>query len=236
MKRGGFKINHVFILRLFLASILGGIIGIDREIKAKEAGIRTHFLVCLGGALIMIVSQHGFSDVIDLAGYKLDPARVAAQVVSGIGFIGAGMIIIQKESIKGLTSAAGIWTTAGIGLTIGGGLYFVGIIATGLTLIAFEMSKVVSKRINYKVISFKVVIKDKEKINDLFNLFHQENRYLKQYQLKEIINNGEQINCAKYTVQLKNSQEEEKVLEEIQAIENIIVKEVDYSIEGTSFP
>lgn len=236
MKRGGFKINHVFILRLFLASVLGGIIGIDREIKAKEAGIRTHFLVCLGGALIMIVSQHGFSDVIDLAGYKLDPARVAAQVVSGIGFIGAGMIIIQKESIKGLTSAAGIWTTAGIGLTIGGGLYFVGIIATGLTLIAFEMSKVVSKRINYKVISFKVVIKDKEKINDLFNLFHQENRYLKQYQLKEIINNGEQINCAKYTVQLKNSQEEEKVLEEIQAIESIIVKEVDYSIEGTSFP
>ena len=84
-----------FVLRLVVAGLLGGVIGWDREYRAKEAGLRTHFLVALGSALVMIVSQHAFSDVLDRPGYGLDPSRIAAQVVSGIGFIGAGTILIQ---------------------------------------------------------------------------------------------------------------------------------------------
>ena len=90
-----------FILRLFVAGALGTVIGLDREYRAKEAGYRTHFLVSLGSALIMIVSQYGFMEVVKMEGIDLDPSRVAAQVVSGIGFIGAGTIIFQKQ-IAGL--------------------------------------------------------------------------------------------------------------------------------------
>ena len=95
-----------FILRLFVAGILGAVVGLDREYRAKEAGYRTHFLVSLGSALIMVVSQYGFQDVILENSVSLDPSRVAAQVVSGIGFIGAGTIIIQKQFVRGLTTAA----------------------------------------------------------------------------------------------------------------------------------
>lgn len=104
-------------LRLFVALILGGIIGIEREYRSKEAGFRTHFLVALGSALFCIVSQYGF-------GFDLkDSSRVAAQVVSGIGFLGAGTIIFQKNVVRGLTTAAGLWVTAAIGLTCGTGMY-----------------------------------------------------------------------------------------------------------------
>ncbi len=89
-----------FILRLFVAGILGAVVGLDREYRAKEAGYRTHFLVSLGSALIMVVSQYGFQDVILENSVSLDPSRVAAQVVSGIGFIGAGTIIIQKQFVR----------------------------------------------------------------------------------------------------------------------------------------
>ena len=97
-----------FILRLFVAGALGAVIGLDREYRAKEAGYRTHFLVSLGSALIMIVSQYGFMEIIKIEGIDLDPSRVAAQVVSGIGFIGAGTIIFQKQIVRGLTTAAGL--------------------------------------------------------------------------------------------------------------------------------
>ena len=100
-------------LRLFVALLLGGIVGIEREFRSKDAGFRTHFLVALGSALFCIVSQYGFG--IDLK----DSSRVAAQVVSGIGFLGAGTIIFQKNMVRGLTTAAGLWVTAAIGLRYG---------------------------------------------------------------------------------------------------------------------
>ena len=131
--------NTEFILRLFIAGILGSIIGLDREYRAKEAGYRTHFLVSLGSALIMIVSQHGFSEILDTPNVNLDPSRIASQVVTGIGFIGAGTIILHKQIVRGLTTAAGIWATSGIGLAIGAGMYELGISATILTLIGLEV-------------------------------------------------------------------------------------------------
>lgn len=125
-----------FILRIFVAAMFGGLIGFEREFRSKEAGLRTHFLVALGSALFMIISQYGFEGV--RAG-RFDVSRVAAQVVSGIGFIGAGIIIFHKNAVRGLTTAAGLWVTAAIGLACGGGMYVLAAVATVLVLLALEV-------------------------------------------------------------------------------------------------
>ena len=124
-----------YLLRLFIAAACGLAIGFEREFKMKDAGIRTHFIVAVGASLIMIISKYGFTDQIGWSNLSLDPARIAAQVVSGVGFIGAGLIFLKEKSIIGLTTAAGIWTTAGIGLAIGSGLYLVGLGATLLIIL-----------------------------------------------------------------------------------------------------
>ena len=127
-----------FVWRLVLAALFGTIIGLDREYREKEAGFRTHFLVSLGRGLMMIVSQYGFSEILTHDGVSLDPSRIAAQVVSGIGFIGAGTIIFNHQIVRGLTTAASLWATAGIGLTAGAGMSWLALAATILTLVALE--------------------------------------------------------------------------------------------------
>ena len=127
-----------FVWRLVLAALFGTIIGLDREYREKEAGFRTHFLVSLGSALMMIVSQYGFSEILTHDGVSLDPSRIAAQVVSGIGFIGAGTIIFNLQIVRGLQTAARLWATAGIGLTAGAGMSWLALAATILTLVALE--------------------------------------------------------------------------------------------------
>ena len=109
--------------RLALAALLGSVIGLERERLLWAAGLRTHMLVCVGSCLIMLVSTYGFSDALGARNVVLDPSRVAAQVVSGIGFLGAGTILLRGEVVKGLTTAASLWAVAAIGLAIGGGLY-----------------------------------------------------------------------------------------------------------------
>ena len=120
------------VLRLALAGALGGIIGAEREYRGKVAGTRTHLLVALGSALMLLVSQHGFGD-------QGDPGRVAAQIVSGIGFIGAGAIMVDRQSVHGLTTAAGIWVAAGIGMATAAGLYGLALATTALALIGLEV-------------------------------------------------------------------------------------------------
>ncbi len=125
-----------YLLRIVVAGLCGVAIGYERKNRSKEAGVRTHFIVACAAALMMVVSKYGFMDLQGNQDFiKLDPSRVAAQIVSGIGFIGAGIIFIQKRTVTGLTTAAGIWATAGIGMAIGGGLYVVGIVTTGLILL-----------------------------------------------------------------------------------------------------
>ena len=133
--------ENELILRILVAAILGGIIGLEREYRAKEAGFRTHFLVALGSALFMIVSAYGFSDVpMDGMTSRWDVSRIAAQVVSGIGFIGAGTIIFRKSEnvVSGLTTAAGVWVVAAIGLACGGGMYKLAIASSLLVLVGLE--------------------------------------------------------------------------------------------------
>ncbi|MBR4899264.1 MAG: MgtC/SapB family protein [Prevotella sp.] len=127
-----------YILSIFIAAILGGIIGLEREYRSKEAGFRTHFLVGLGSGLFMILSVHGFDEYLGLPGIQRDPSRLAAQVVSGIGFIGAGCIIFQKNAVKGLTTAAGLWVTSAIGMTAGVGMYAVAATSTLMVLVCLK--------------------------------------------------------------------------------------------------
>lgn len=135
-----------FTLRLSVAFVLGAIIGFDRTYRAKDAGYRTHILVSIGSALIMIISQYGFEDLVGVDTSRYDPARIAAQVVSGIGFIGAGTIILQKHIVRGLTTAAGLWATAGIGLAVGCGMYALGVVTAILTLLGLELFPLIFKK------------------------------------------------------------------------------------------
>lgn len=125
------------ILRLVIAAVLGSVVGLERERLEWAAGLRTHMLVCLGAALAMIVSSFGFHDILGTPNVTLDPSRVAAQVISGIGFIGAGTILFLRppKVIRGLTTAAGLWTVAAIGLAVGGGLYIAAVTTTAITFI-----------------------------------------------------------------------------------------------------
>lgn len=134
-------------IRLGVASVLGALVGLERERKSWSAGMRTHMMVCVGSCLIMIVSAYGFSEVLNERDIALDPSRVAAQVVSGIGFLGAGTIMFMKEGVvRGLTTAAGLWTVAGIGLATGGGMYLPAGIATLIVLIILWALQPVEKR------------------------------------------------------------------------------------------
>ncbi len=122
------------VWRLGLALVLSSAIGLEREIGQKAAGLRTHALVGVGSALFMLVSTYGFSDVVAGTHVSLDPSRVAAQIVSGIGFIGGGIIFVRRDTVRGLTTAAGVWVTAAVGMACGGDLP---VIASATTLIYF---------------------------------------------------------------------------------------------------
>ena len=129
--------NLDLCFRLLLACLCGAAIGVERSIRFKEAGIRTHIVVCFSASLIMIISKYGFADLgSSFPGVReADPARVAAQVVSGISFLCAGVIFKNSGTIKGLTTAAGIWLTSGIGLAIGAGMFVIGIIGTAMMVL-----------------------------------------------------------------------------------------------------
>jgi putative Mg2+ transporter-C (MgtC) family protein len=134
------------IIRLLAAAVLGSVIGADRERLTWAAGLRTHMLVCVGACLFMIVSAFGFSDILGTPRVVLDPSRIAAQVVSGIGFLGAGSILLRGEVVRGLTTAASLWTVAAIGLAVGGGLYVEAVIATIIILIILAGIKPIEER------------------------------------------------------------------------------------------
>lgn len=219
--------NTEFILRLFLAGIMGAIIGLDREYRAKEAGYRTHFLVSLGSALIMIVSQYGFTEVLDMPGMGLDPSRIAAQVVTGIGFIGAGTIILHKQIVRGLTTAAGIWATSGIGLAIGAGMYVLGISATILTLIGLEVLSILFKSIGMKSSVVEFSTKNKESINRLSKKFNSKDFLVVSFQMDENNMGNSTVYHVTMVIKSKKSNDEGALLTQLQDFNDITVYRIE---------
>lgn len=186
------------LIRLFLASLFGALIGLERERKDWTAGMRTHMMVCLGSALIMMVSSFGFSDILGTAHVELDPSRVAAQVISGIGFIGAGTILFLRQGIiRGLTTASGLWTVAAIGLATGGGMYFAGAATTVLALIILWALQPLEKKITQR---FK-----KEKILRIITS--------QQANPSEILKKIGQINTLNFSNFSINNSEEERTIQ-----------------------
>jgi putative Mg2+ transporter-C (MgtC) family protein len=139
--------NQDMLVRLSLAIVFGSVVGIERGRAERAAGFRTHALVSLGSCLFMVVSQFGFTDVLGTPNVGLDPSRIAAQVVSGIGFLGAGTIIFWREKVRGLTTAASIWSTAAIGLAVGSGLWVPAAGATVGCLLILSIFKPIEQRL-----------------------------------------------------------------------------------------
>ena len=136
------------LLRLALAAVLGGLIGAERELRERQAGLRTHLLVAVGSALFTIVGAYGFHDFLASGEsvVRADPTRIAAQIVTGIGFLGAGAIIRQGFSVRGLTTAATLWVVAAVGLAAGAGYYSAAVITTALVLIALYPLRIIAFR------------------------------------------------------------------------------------------
>ena len=158
-----------FFIRIIIAALLGGAIGLEREYRAKEAGFRTHFLVALGAALFMILSAHGFEGVLISDSHRLDVSRIAAQVVSGIGFIGAGTIIFQRHAVRGLTTAAGLWVTAAIGMTAGAGMHLLATTTTLLVLLCLEAQSLFLRHFGHRNIDVTFAADSRE---DVDNVLH----------------------------------------------------------------
>ncbi len=211
-----------FILRLAVAAVLGGIIGLDREYRAKEAGLRTHFLVALGSALFMIVSMYGFGD-----GAFGDPGRVAAQVVTGIGFIGAGSIMIHKQFVRGLTTASGLWATAGIGLAIGGGMYWVGIAAMLLTLAGLELSTLIFKSVGIHTSLLIFSTSDDENLTKVLAQIHEKGYNLVSYEAShEAVGDGELFRVT-MVVKTRNYADDTHLFQFMQSLPGLTIEKME---------
>ena len=214
-----------YFLRITIAALLAGAIGLERELRSIEAGLKTHFLVGIGRALIMIVSKYGFYDILGTKGIALDPSRIAAQVISGISFLGAGTIIFEKHYIKGLTTAAGIWATAGIGIAVGAGMYNVGIFSTVLVLIGLEVLNRLLKNRLYKYYEINIWTKN-GKMPDIQSIAEDNNLILAEFKFKRIPENE---NLTFIKVKLKGSEKSNysSLLNRLSESEDVVKVETD---------
>jgi len=187
-------------IRLFIALLLGGFIGLEREYRSKEAGFRTHFLVALGSALFCIVSQYGF-------GFDLkDSSRVAAQVVSGIGFLGAGTIIFQKNMVRGLTTAAGLWVTAAIGLACGTGMYVAASIATVMVLLGLEVLNALIPKIGTTAVMLTFTATSRDSVKKILDHVKKDCLEIYSYELKDHHSTHGSIFEIKIEIKVKRNQ------------------------------
>lgn len=208
-------------LRLAVAMLLGGVIGFEREYRAKDAGFRTHFLVALGSALFCIVSQYGF-------GFELkDSSRVAAQVVSGIGFLGAGTIIFQKNVVRGLTTAAGLWVTAAIGLTCGTGMYLPAVVTTLMVLVGLEILSVIIPRVSTSVVILSFSATSQESVKKAVREVRRNCLDIISYELKERKTSQGVIFEANLSMKVKRDNRNEKLIEYLNEFDDVTISSVE---------
>ncbi|MBR5736649.1 MAG: MgtC/SapB family protein [Bacteroidales bacterium] len=212
------------ILRVLLGGLLGGIIGLEREKRAKEAGFRTHFLVALGSTLLSVISAYGYDKVADLIPIaRYDPSRMAAQIVSGIGFIGAGLIIFQKNVIHGLTTAAGLWVTAAIGIACGVGHYELAVVTTVMVLIALEIVLIIDRKLNKRQLTITMKSSDKGKIKAFVDNVKSDGVVIRAYDL-ELMNEDEgKTYKAVIELSTKHIDYEERVWDLLEGMDGSIV-------------
>ncbi len=203
------ELDIQLFLRLLEASILGGIIGLEREYRSKVAGFRTHFLVALGSALFMIISIYGF----DNENVTYDASRVAAQIVSGIGFIGAGAIIFQKHAVRGLTTAAGLWVTAAIGVCAGSGRFFLAAASTVMVLLSLETLNFVLSKLGKKIVSLSISAHSKNEINSILQNLRNSGFEVDTYNMELKRKSDGDVYVLTMEVKVKRKEYERKVTE-----------------------
>lgn len=207
--------DYEIALRLFLACILGGVVGWTRERVHKPAGFRTHVLVALGSSLITIMSIYAFADFGTL---PRDPARIAANIVTGIGFLGAGTIMREGSSVRGLTTAASIWVVAGIGMAIGSGMYFPAIVTTVLAFIILE--GIIEKYFIRKQHNLTINISSDSKIREIGEILHKYDISIKHVSILPI-NNSEYISVV-FSVRVLVQENIREAINELKKIEGIV--------------
>ncbi len=180
---------------MLAATAMGAVIGLEREYHAKEAGVRTHLLVALGSCLFMILSIYGFDFMLEYDNVSFDPSRIAAQVVTGIGFIGAGTIIFQKQVVRGLTTAAGLWVTAAIGLACGNGMFWLALITTAIVLISLGLINVYLPYLSQKEHTVTFLVEDYTVLTEVMENLHKEKITVLNYELHKDAeeNNGKML-------------------------------------------
>lgn len=209
-------------LRLLIAMLLGGVIGIEREYRSKDAGFRTHFLVALGSALFCIVSQYGF-------GFDLkDSSRVAAQVVSGIGFLGAGTIIFQRNVVRGLTTAAGLWVTAAIGLACGSGMFAAAAIATVLIIVGLEVLILFIPHIGRTVVELSFSTSSEDNIKTVVNELKRVGIRISSYKLrKQISAQGDKVYRVDLELRVKRHDGQDALIDMVSGYEDVTISSVE---------
>ncbi len=221
-----------FILRIVVAAVLGGAIGLEREYRAKGAGFRTHFLVALGSALFMILSQYGFMEVLDSTkgqdiNVRLDVSRIAAQVVSGIGFIGAGTIIFQKHVVKGLTTAAGIWVVAAIGMACGSGLYIISAATTVLVLLGLEAMNFFLKRWGARAFTVKFSAETLDGVNAVIERLRRLHVELDSYKMEDKHTSTGVLYNVTMEMKVMRKRFQRRILDIMQEFEGVTIEEIE---------
>lgn len=208
------------IIRLAAAFILGGLIGLERELHGRAAGLRTHILVCLGSALIMLTSMHIFHLYSKVA--QTDPARIAAGVVTGIGFLGAGTILRFRASVRGLTTAASLWATAGIGLAIGSGFYTGAFAASALMLFALffltKLEKALVRKDWYKILLVQTKGHARQ-MQDIRAVLSQYKAEIRDLEINKKENSKDVV--VELTLKLLTDRQDDHIISEIMRIEGV---------------
>jgi len=221
-----------YIIRILVAALLGGAIGLEREYRAKDAGFRTHFLVALGSALFMVLSQYGFGEVLDHfadnPNVRLDVSRVAAQIVTGIGFIGAGTIIFQKRTVHGLTTAAGVWVAAAIGMACGASMYILACVSTALVLLGMESMNIFLHQFGESQFSVRFSAPTQQHIEQVRQHLSELQIRIKSYRMEERTDSsGQPSYVVSLDLHVRRNRLRQQMLDILSSIEGIIIEVVE---------
>ena len=221
-----------YIIRILVAALLGGAIGLEREYRAKDAGFRTHFLVALGSALFMVLSQYGFGEVLthyaDNPNVRLDVSRVAAQIVTGIGFIGAGTIIFQKRTVHGLTTAAGVWVAAAIGMACGSRMYILACVATALVLLGLEGMNMFLPQFGESQFSVRFTAPTQQHIEQVRQQLAQLKIEIKSYRMEERMDaKGHTLYTVSLDLHVRRKRIRQQMLDVLSTVDGITIEVVE---------